>query len=51
MPNDGTVRRQKYEIGVHHLPRPSPYAAAYALTVEGRRVMATGDRQTPRAPG
>ncbi|MFE4720652.1 MBL fold metallo-hydrolase [Streptomyces sp. NPDC056728] len=39
------VRWREYEIGVHELPGHTLYAAAYSFTVDGRRVIATGDQQ------
>ncbi|MET8473104.1 MBL fold metallo-hydrolase [Streptomyces sp. NPDC006422] len=45
LPDNGTVRWREYEIGVHELPGHTLYAAAYAFTVDGRRVIATGDQQ------
>lgn len=40
------VTWHEYEIGVHDLPGHTLYAAAYSFTVDGRRVVATGDQQT-----
>ncbi|MHC5260890.1 MBL fold metallo-hydrolase [Streptomyces sp. UC4497] len=52
LPDNGTVRWREYEIGVHELPGHTLYAAAYSFTVDGRRVIATGDQQnTAWAPG
>ncbi|MGD6747165.1 MBL fold metallo-hydrolase [Streptomyces sp. BH106] len=45
LPDNGTVRWREYEIGVHELPGHTLYAAAYSFTVDGRRVIATGDQQ------
>ncbi|MEV8565439.1 MBL fold metallo-hydrolase [Streptomyces sp. NPDC051322] len=45
LPQEGPVRWREYEIGVHHLPGHTLYAAAYSFTVDGRRVIATGDQQ------
>ncbi|RMI38339.1 MBL fold metallo-hydrolase [Streptomyces triticirhizae] len=46
LPVNGSVRWREYEIGVHDLPGHTLYAAAYAFTVDGRKVIATGDQQT-----
>jgi hypothetical protein len=43
-----TVRWHEYGIGVHPLPGHTLYAAAYSFTVDGRRVVATGDQQNTR---
>jgi glyoxylase-like metal-dependent hydrolase (beta-lactamase superfamily II) len=43
---DAPVQWREYEIGVHDLPGHTLYAAAYELTVDGRRVLATGDQQS-----
>jgi glyoxylase-like metal-dependent hydrolase (beta-lactamase superfamily II) len=37
---------REYEIGVHDLPGHTLYASAFAVEVDGRRVLATGDQQT-----
>ncbi|WP_369200395.1 MBL fold metallo-hydrolase [Streptomyces sp. PU-14G] len=46
LPVGAPVRWREYEIGVHDLPGHTLYAAAYSFTVDGRRVIATGDQQT-----
>lgn len=46
LPVDRPVRWREYEIGVYDLPGHTLYAAAYAFTVDGRRVIATGDQQS-----
>ena len=38
-------RWQEYEIGVHPLPGHTAFAAAYSFTVDGTRVVVTGDQQ------
>ncbi|MBP0457622.1 MBL fold metallo-hydrolase [Streptomyces bomunensis] len=48
LPKEGMVRWHEYEIGVHHLPGHTLYAAAYSFTVDGRRVVATGDQQNTK---
>jgi glyoxylase-like metal-dependent hydrolase (beta-lactamase superfamily II) len=45
LPSAAAVRWREYEIGVHELPGHTLYAAAYHFTVDGRRVIATGDQQ------
>ncbi|MGW7617582.1 MBL fold metallo-hydrolase [Streptomyces antimycoticus] len=45
LPGEGTFRWREYEIGVHDLPGHTLYAAAYSFTVDGRRVVASGDQQ------
>ena len=45
LPVGGTVRWEEYEIGVHPLPGHTHFAAAYSFTVDGTRVVATGDQQ------
>ncbi|MGI5397450.1 MBL fold metallo-hydrolase [Streptomyces sp. CA-251251] len=42
---EGTFRWREYEIGVHDLPGHTLYASAYSMTVDGRRVVASGDQQ------
>jgi glyoxylase-like metal-dependent hydrolase (beta-lactamase superfamily II) len=46
LPVNRPVRWREYEIGVHDLPGHTLYAAAYSFTVDGRRIIATGDQQT-----
>lgn len=46
LPTGAPVRWREYEIGVHDLPGHTLYAAAYSVTVDGRRVIATGDQQS-----
>ena len=46
LPTGVPVRWREYEIGVHDLPGHTLYAAAYSFTVDGRRVIATGDQQS-----
>ncbi|MDX3097821.1 MBL fold metallo-hydrolase [Streptomyces sp. ME19-03-3] len=45
LPRQGSFRWREYEIGVHDLPGHTLYAAAYSMTVDGRRVVASGDQQ------
>ncbi|MFL6077903.1 MAG: MBL fold metallo-hydrolase [Mycobacteriales bacterium] len=46
LPLGGTVRWHEYEITTYELPGHTLYAAAYALEVDGRRVVVTGDQQS-----
>ncbi|MDP8905234.1 MAG: MBL fold metallo-hydrolase [Chloroflexota bacterium] len=45
LPVDRTVRWQEYELGIYELTGHTVFAAAIAFTVDGTRVVATGDQQ------
>ncbi|ADB29788.1 beta-lactamase domain protein [Kribbella flavida DSM 17836] len=46
IPDGTTVRWREYELEMHALPGHTLYASAIGFTVDGRRVLATGDQQT-----
>jgi glyoxylase-like metal-dependent hydrolase (beta-lactamase superfamily II) len=46
VPDGGTVRWREYELDFHALPGHTLYASAIGFTVDGHRVLATGDQQT-----
>ncbi|WP_329459175.1 MBL fold metallo-hydrolase [Streptomyces sp. NBC_01497] len=48
LPARTTLTWHEYEIGVHHLPGHTLYAAAYSFVADGRRVIATGDQQNTK---
>jgi glyoxylase-like metal-dependent hydrolase (beta-lactamase superfamily II) len=48
LPTGGTIRWEEYEIGIHELPGHTAFAAAIAFTVDGTRVVATGDQEDKR---
>jgi hypothetical protein len=45
LPTGGTVQWEEYELGIHALPGHTHFAAAISFTVDGMRVVATGDQQ------
>jgi glyoxylase-like metal-dependent hydrolase (beta-lactamase superfamily II) len=45
LPPGEEVRWHEYRLGVHPLPGHTLYAAAFDVTVDGRRVIVTGDQQ------
>jgi glyoxylase-like metal-dependent hydrolase (beta-lactamase superfamily II) len=46
VPDGTSVRWREYELDMHALPGHTLYASAIGFTVDGRRVLATGDQQT-----
>jgi glyoxylase-like metal-dependent hydrolase (beta-lactamase superfamily II) len=44
LPFSQPVHWQEYELTLHHLPGHSDYAAAIEFSVDGKRVLATGDQ-------
>ncbi|TWD81243.1 glyoxylase-like metal-dependent hydrolase (beta-lactamase superfamily II) [Kribbella amoyensis] len=46
IPDGTSVRWREYELEMHALPGHTLYASAVGFTVDGKRVLATGDQQT-----
>jgi glyoxylase-like metal-dependent hydrolase (beta-lactamase superfamily II) len=46
LPLEEAIRWHEYELTVYALPGHTRYAAAIAVDVDGKRVLATGDQQT-----
>jgi glyoxylase-like metal-dependent hydrolase (beta-lactamase superfamily II) len=51
LPAGSPVRWREYELAAYPLPGHTLYAAAIAVEVDGRRVLATGDQQTFEGDG
>ena len=45
LPDEGTIRWNEYEIEIHPLPGHTQFASAYAFSVDGTKVVVSGDQQ------